>query len=138
MKQLLLSFVFLLFFMPLQAQQTIEQQVQASSDASDAWLEFVDQDRYGESWDKASDLFKLTIPKGDWVALLNKVRRPLGNKTSREMVDIRTAKDPQGLPAGDYMVILYNSSFSSKPSAHELVTLRLEGGEWKVLTYQVK
>jgi len=115
-----------------------QQQLKDSADASLTWLGGVDQERYGESWDNGSEIFKVTIPKEEWENLLNKVRKPLGRVTNREVIDQRVAADPKGLPAGDYMVMLYNTTFSNKPSAIELVTLRFENGTWKVLTYQVK
>lgn len=115
-----------------------QQQLQASADTAKTWLKLVDGEQYGDSWDNGSEIFRMTISKDEWTRLLNKVRQPLGRVTTRDVIDQRFATDPKGLPAGDYMVLLYNTTFSNKPSAIELVTLRFENGRWKVLTYQVK
>jgi len=108
----------------------------ASAAASLAWLGLVDRGDYGKSWDVASALMKLTVPKDEWMTIMTKVRKPLGSARSREVLDQRTAKDPAGLPKGDYMVMFYKTQFSTK-TANELVTLYLEDGTWTVLTYQV-
>ena len=105
--------------------------------ASQAWLDLVDNGRYDQSWDKASKLMKIAMPKEEWVEFLNLTRKPLGKHISRQVLDQRTAKNPHGLPQGDYMVMYYKTSFPNKPDVHELVTLFLEEGEWRVLTYQV-
>ncbi|HEV8052902.1 MAG TPA: DUF4019 domain-containing protein [Parachlamydiaceae bacterium] len=113
-----------------------ENVLKASSVASQAWLTFVDQNKYAESWDKASTLTKLTVAKDEWVQILEKTRKPLGSMTSRQIMDQRTAIDPDGMPKGKYIVMFYKTVFSHK-TAFELVTLYLEEGQWSVLTYQV-
>lgn len=111
--------------------------LQASAIASQSWLNLLDKGNYAGSWDQASSIMKHTIPKEEWQHILEKVRKPLGHMNSRQVLDQRTAKNPQGLPPGDYMVMFYKTSFEKKAMAYELVTLYLEDGEWRVLTYQV-
>jgi hypothetical protein len=115
----------------------VNPQLQASAIAAQNWLGLVDKESYGQSWDQASALMKLTIKKGEWETFLNKMRKPLGSVLNRQVLDQRTAKNPHGLPQGDYMVLFYKTDFSRKSSAYELVTLFLEDGEWRVMTYQV-
>lgn len=110
--------------------------LQTSAAASQAWLSIVDKNKYPESWDKSSALTKLTVPKDEWVQILEKTRKPLGSVTSRQVVDQRTAIDPSGMPKGKYIVMFYKTVFSRK-TAYELVTLNEEDGQWSVLTYQV-
>lgn len=105
--------------------------------AAKTWLALVDTDKYAESWDQASRIMQLTIHKDEWVKVMNKTRKPLGNLLERNVLDERTAKNPHGLPPGDYMVMFYGSDFAHKKNIKELLTLHLEDGKWKVLTYQV-
>jgi hypothetical protein len=122
---------------PKDASASDNPQLQASAMATQSWLKFVDQGKYGESWDEASALMKLTIKKDEWMTLLNQIRKPAGSLVNRQMLDQRVAKNPHGLPKGDYMVMFYKTDFSGKSGAYELVTLFLEDGEWRVLTYQL-
>lgn len=115
----------------------VQKELQAAFQASQDFVKLLDEGKYAESWDQSSDIFKLTIAKEDWVASMQKIRSPLGKETSREMQDIRIAVNPKGLPQGDYIVVIFETSFSNKPKAMELVTLRFVEGTWKVLTYQV-
>jgi hypothetical protein len=112
-------------------------QLEASAIATQAWLDKIDKGQYGESWDNGADLLKLTMTKDDWQKLLEKTRKPLGAVKSRQVSDQRVAKNPKGLPAGDYIVMVYKTTFAKKANATELVTLFLQEGEWRVLTYQI-
>lgn len=111
--------------------------LQDSAKASQKFLELIDSQEFGKSWNTASSFFKVTIDQDEWNTNMNNTRKPLGNLISREIGDQSTSKDPENLPKGDYMVMFYRSVFSNKPKAYELVTLFKEDGEWKVLTYQV-
>lgn len=110
-----------------------------SVEAAENWLKLLDGDKYSESWDTGSLTFRLTIPKGHWISMMEKIRKPFGNVSSRKILDQRPAKDPEGLPRGDYMVIVFQTTFSHNKEGRELVTLVQESdGKWRVLTYQVQ
>ena len=113
--------------------------LKASSEASDAWVAVIDQDKFDEAWDKGSTTLKLKVPQKSWTAILNATRKPLGKVSSRKLVDQRVAQNPPGLPAGDYMVFIYKTDFSGKKELNEIVTLIQESdGKWRGLTYQVQ
>lgn len=101
------------------------------------WLKLLDDGRYNDSWDYASQIFQFTIKKDEWNKAQQKLRAPFGRLISRQLVQQSPAKDPKGLPKGNYMVLGYQSSFSNRPQVRELVTMVIESdGKWRVLTYQ--
>lgn len=109
-----------------------------SADASLAWLNIIDQEKYDEAWEKGALTLKLRLPVKSWTSILDASRKPLGKVVNRKVVDQRTSKNPPGLPAGDYMVMIYSTDFTAKKGATELATLVLESdGKWRGLTYQV-
>lgn len=119
-------------------QTNLAQEIQVSQIVTEAWLALLDKEQYEKSWQEGSLMFRNTVTSKEWSNAMLKLRKPLGSLMSRSIVDIRTAKDPQGLPAGDYMVYFYKSSFMNKKQSFELVTLVQESdGKWRVLTYQV-
>lgn len=115
----------------------LEKQLQAGEMTSKAWLDVVDKGQYNKSWEEMSSITKNTVKKDEWDKILTKTRKPLGAVKRRDVVDIRSATNPKNLPVGNYMVMVYNTSFAGKAEAHELVTLFLQDGQWRVLTYQV-
>jgi len=112
---------------------------QASAQEAEQWLALVDQRKYAQSWLSASVTLKMLVPKQRWVDLMENIREPLGHVRSRKILEQRPAKDPKNLPKGDYMIFVYDTSFSRKDKAHELLTLiQQSDGRWKVLTYLVQ
>lgn len=111
--------------------------VKAAGNASQSWLALVDKQQYAEAWEQSSSLMKNTLDVDSWKQIMLHSRELLGVVESREIADERVAKDPKGLPPGDYMVLFYKTAFKNKVNAYELVTLFFENGVWRVVTYQV-
>lgn len=134
-----LLFIFSIFAANLPLCAQVEIQKLESQEVAVKWLKLIDEGKYGDSWDVGSLTFRLTIPKKHWIALMQQIRAPLGDVKERKMVDQRPASNPKGLPKGDYMVLVFDTSFSEKQKGRELVTMVLESdGRWRVLTYQVQ
>jgi len=118
-------------------EKAADEQLQRSLAAAKKWLQHLDQEEFSESWQNGSLTLKLTVPKTHWVHLMESIRQPLGRPLSRKVAAQRKAKDPENLPKGNYMVVLFRSTFPNEKIVNELVTLVLESdGEWRVLTYQ--
>jgi hypothetical protein len=120
-------------------EKSMEQKIRSSQAVTEQFLKLLDEGKYDQSWDQGSHIFQNTITKKEWNMAMKKKRIPLGSPETRTLVDIRTATSPKNLPVGEYMVFFYNTVFSKKPGAHELVTLVLEKDDkWHVLTYEVE
>lgn len=107
--------------------------------ASRAWLSVVDAGQYGQSWDEAAALFKDHITKSQWERAVGDVRKQTGAVKTRELESAKPAHQLPGVPDGDYVVIVYHSSFATIPAATETVTpMRDPDGHWRVAGYLVK
>jgi predicted SnoaL-like aldol condensation-catalyzing enzyme len=125
-----------LFIHMLQADQAAEK---GAITASVVWLSLVDQGKYLESWDQASELFKAAVTKEQWQSSLKAVRPPLGKMLERKLKSKQYTKTLPGAPDGEYVVIQYETSFEKKKSAIETVTPMLDkDGKWKVSGYYIK
>lgn len=111
--------------------------VHASEVAAEKWLTILDSGKYAETWNDASMTLKIKLPQKSWIKIMEAMRQPLGALKSRKMVEQIPKTNPKGLPEGEYMIILYSSSFANKDNVKELVILQQErNGEWRILTYQ--
>lgn len=116
----------------------LQQAVDASEQAARAWVGLVDQGSYGNSWDAGALALRLVMHRKEWILSLETMRKPLGKPVNRKVADIRLAQDPKGLARGNYMIIIYETDFSSGHTAKEILTLQeINNGNWKVLTYLV-
>ncbi|MGP0018773.1 MAG: DUF4019 domain-containing protein [Candidatus Sulfotelmatobacter sp.] len=119
-----------------QSPQKPEQLAQASSDA---WLALVDSGKYANSWDEAAQLFKSAVTKDQWLSALGQVRTPQGKVVSRKLKSATYTKTLPGAPAGEYVVVQYDTNFEKKQGAVETVTPMLDkDGKWRVSGYFIK
>lgn len=107
--------------------------------ASREWLSVVDAGQYGQSWDDAAALFKQHVSKSQWERAVGDVRKQTGALKTRAFESAQAAHQLHGVPDGDYVVIVYHSSFAEAPVATETVTpMRDADGHWRVAGYRVK
>jgi uncharacterized protein DUF4019 len=106
---------------------------------ADAWLSLVDQGQYAESWDAAAKLFQSSTGKDKWENALERGRTPLGKSSQRKLRAAEYKTQLDGAPAGEYVVVHYDSAFENKPTVREIVTLRKQADRsWKVAGYSIE
>jgi hypothetical protein len=65
------------------------------------------------------------------------VRAPLGNYQSRSVDTVAYKTTLAGRPAGEYVTAIFNTVFSKKNDAQEVVTTARDAdGKWRVIGYQ--
>lgn len=107
--------------------------------AAEDFLALVDQGRYGKSWDVAADLLVSRVPKKEWKRTLAGIRPPFGKLTRRAVMSHQFMTSAPGAPDGEYVMILFSTSFANKSAAMETVTTVLEDdGTWRVAGYFIK
>jgi opacity protein-like surface antigen len=107
--------------------------------AARAWLSVVDAGNYGQSWDEAAEPFKHNITKSQWERAVGSVREQTGAMKTRTLESAEPTHHLPGVPDGDYVVIVYHSSFAKAATATETVTpMRDADGQWRVAAYRVK
>ncbi len=99
------------------------------------WLAIVDKGDFSTAFDMSTKALQLTIPKNEWVMLMQTMKGSLGAVTERKIIDIRTAKDPKGAPEGDYMIFIFETTFASGKKATELMSLQEYNGVWRIYSY---
>lgn len=136
--RLLFAVLFLLTALAAAAFSADERE-KAAEDAASQWLAVVDSGQYGESWFQAAGSFRDAVPKEKWKNMLDSGRAPLGKLVLRQFRSATyTNKDPNA-PPGEYVIILYDTSFANAPGMVETVSTTLEkDGKWKVAGYFMK
>jgi len=103
------------------------------------WLALVDGGNYTKSWKEAAEIFKNTVPKDQWIQMMQSLRKPFGMTLSRELTSKRYRTDLPGAPDGEYVVLQFKTSFENKKSAVETVTPMFDkDGQWRVSGYFIK
>jgi hypothetical protein len=113
--------------------------IQLATQVSADWLSLVDDEKYHESWEDASEFLQKQVSKDRWRQVMRTVRDSLGEMQNRKLVRAKFHEKLPGHPVGEYILIHYATSFESKPDAVETVTLTKESdGSWRVCGYYVK
>ncbi len=112
---------------------------QLAQQSAESWLALTDSGKYDDSWNEAAEAFKGAVTQDQWVSAMNAVRAPLGKIVSRKLKSVTHTKDLPNAPAGEYVVIQYETSFEKKAGAVETITPMLDkDGKWKVSGYFIK
>ena len=105
---------------------------------ADHWLALLDSGKYNQSWGEAAPLLQTQVRAGQWRRLLRSVRDSLGEMQKRRFDKAKEDFQLPGVPAGDYVVVQFETSFSEKPDAIETVTLAKDQKQtWRLLDYYV-
>jgi Protein of unknown function (DUF4019) len=106
--------------------------------AARQWLFYIDGGDYAKGWSRAGRPFQIQFKAQDLQSKIAPVREPLGAVAERKFLDVKLANTMQGLPAGKYAVVQFNSRFANKAAALETVALDMENGRWTVIGYFIK
>ena len=107
--------------------------------ASEDWVALVDSGKYAESWKAAAAAFRSSVTQEKWESAMKTVRDPLGKLQTRKLDTAKYTAILPGVPNGDYVVLLFESSFEHKAVAQETVIMSQEKDkEWRVAGYYIK
>jgi hypothetical protein len=101
------------------------------------WLALLDDQKYEESWNQAGSMFRDEVKQDQWVAVLKRLREPMGPQISRTTARVDFVKTLRGAPDGDYAIIHFTTSFQNKSGVTERLTLVKEDGRWQVAAYAI-
>lgn len=126
-------------FSPAFAQKDEGQNEKAAVAAAESFLALVDAGQYARSWAEASSLFKSQVTREEWVSKISRLRPLFGPALRRTVKSTQYLTSPPGAPDGEYVLILFQTSFQNKKEALETVTPVLDqDGEWRVSGYFIK
>jgi serine/threonine protein kinase len=132
---------------PLSRKRTVQFANSFPPQPTDAksWQAIVDSGKYAESWEKAADSFQRSISREEWVARLEKVRRPLGKVISRKVRSItyspysRKVRSLKDAAVGMRLEQKFNTSFDGLLAAVETMTCSKQpDGSWRVSGYLIR
>lgn len=107
--------------------------------AAEMWLQLVDSQQYGESWQQAAEIFRGAVTKEQWQQAVTGARKPLGKLVSRKLKLREYTEQMPGAPDGKYVVIQFEAVFENKAAAVETITPMLDpDGKWRVSGYLIR
>ena len=115
------------------------QAAKEATSAAEQWLGFVDQGKFNRSWLEASTYFRNVTTKQQWKQQVSVWRSALGSVVSRKLRTAQYLTTMPGAPDGEYVMIQYDTSFTHKKSAVEVVVPMMDAdGRWRVSEYSIR
>ena len=102
------------------------------------WLELLDNGRYYQTWQYASQKFKQRIDASQWDQVLKGTRAKLGELQNRNLIGYGKRNKFSGLPDGDYWVLKFASEYAKASALSEILVLTEEQGKLQVVAYFIQ
>jgi hypothetical protein len=102
------------------------------------FLKALDEGRYKESYDYTSNLIRSKMDSAQLAAELQKDRQPVGKLKTRKLLNMSYTTTLPNAPAGEYVVLQYQTDFEKKSAAVETMTMVFENGYWRVAGWFMK
>ena len=113
--------------------------MKAGQEAAEAWLALVDSGQYARSWKESAALFKKQVTREDWEKTAKAGREAFGKLVSRKLKVGEYGRAMPGDPRGEYLVLVYDSSFEKRTVVDEkVIPVREKDGTWRVAGYETK
>jgi hypothetical protein len=111
----------------------------AALESAKSWLALVDAEKYENSWNESAEVLQNAISSVILQTSIEKARKPFGAVISREVKSTKYRTSLPGLPEGQYVVILFTTSFQNQKSVIETVVPMVDkDGKWRVSGYYIK
>lgn len=122
--------------LPAAGAETPEKAAQAGAEQ---WLALVDANNYAESWKQAAAIFKQQLTAEQWENAVKSVHSQTGKLVSRKFRTADSMNNMPGAPAGEYVILKYDTVFENLKTATEtVVPTKEKDGSWRVSGYFVK
>ena len=120
------------------AQDEAAAEAEARSSA-EAWLALLDAQKYAETWRQAGGMLRGAVTQDEWAKKLSVTLGPLGKVKSRSARSTEYSTTMPGAPDGEYVVVIFDTTFKNKQTAVETVPLTKEDdGTWRVSGYWIR
>jgi len=113
--------------------------IAAATESVTRWLALADAGNWSESWDQMAPASQAMATKPMFTGAMAAARAQLGVVKSRKLRSAVFTRALPGAPAGEYVLVQYDSQFANQAAAVEtLVPMRTPDGSWKVSGYNVR
>lgn len=100
------------------------------------WAALADANQTDRMWGESGAIMQKSINKAEWTQYLANLRNELGNMQGRDWSQVTRVVNPSGLPAGEYVNVMFTSRFA-KATTVEKVSLLQANGKWIPVGYIV-
>ena len=101
------------------------------------WAAQADAGQADAMWKSSGAMMQKSVSQADWAKYLDGVKKQLGATQSRDWAQIGHVDNPQGLPPGQYLNVVFVARHATAPAV-ETVSMTQIGTAWVPVGYIVR
>jgi hypothetical protein len=101
------------------------------------WVAQADASQADAMWKASSPTMQKNVTQANWNKYIADVRQQAGAEQNRSWVGVSKVDNPQGMPPGQYLNVIYATKFA-KVETVETVSLAQTGSSWQPVGYIVR
>jgi hypothetical protein len=101
------------------------------------WVAQADANQADAMWKASSATMQGNVKQADWVKYIGDIRQRAGAEQSRAWYAVTKVENPQGMPAGEYLNVVYSTKFANTATV-ETVSMIKNGSSWQPIGYIVR
>jgi hypothetical protein len=101
------------------------------------WVAQADANQADAMWKASSSTMQSKVKQADWVKYIGDIRQRAGAEQSRAWYAVTKVDNPQGMPAGEYLNVVYSTRFANAATV-ETVSMVKNGSSWQPIGYIVR
>ncbi|MGN6321474.1 MAG: DUF4019 domain-containing protein [Dyella sp.] len=101
------------------------------------WVVRADAGDADAMWKASSPAMQKSVTQADWGKYVGNLRNAVGGQQERNWVAVSKIDNPQGLPAGEYLNVVYATRFA-KAMTVETVSMAKTSSDWQPIGYVVR
>jgi hypothetical protein len=105
--------------------------------AAGKWVAQADANQADAMWKGSSSTMQKNVTQADWAKYIADIRQQAGVEQSRSWVGVSKVDNPQGMPPGQYLNVIYTTKFA-KAATVETVSMAQNGSNWQPVGYIVR
>lgn len=105
--------------------------------AAAKWVGQADANQADAMWKTSSQTMQKSVSQADWGKYITTLRSQLGANQGRSWVGVSKVDNPQGLPQGEYLNVIYATKYANG-MAVETVSLAKDSSNWQPVGYVVR
>ncbi|WP_266169406.1 DUF4019 domain-containing protein [Dyella subtropica] len=105
--------------------------------AATRWAAQADNNQADAMWQGSSPIMQKSVNKADWNKYLGDLKKQLGATQSRNWLQVGRVENPNGLPPGEYINVIFAAKHANAP-ALETVSLAQTSSGWSPVGYVVR
>lgn len=102
------------------------------------WLALSDAGDVQATYAAASPKFQATMTQQQWADASTRARAPYGAVRQRTLAATQVAEQVPNLPNGNYVLLMFRTSFENRDAAETVTMERGADGTWRLVGYSIR